>query len=169
MHDAINQQRRARHELHTVLGRAPTDTEVAEHLGITVEKVQFADRTRSVSTISMEQTMVGSKKKSDAEGTTLQAMISDSKPQPDQTNEQAMMREDLERTLNAMLTERESKVLRLRFGLSDGHPRTLEDIGKQLSVTRERIRQIESRALQKLRTPDASSNLVDYLQCESAH
>ena len=169
MHDAINQQRRARHELHTVLGRAPTDTEVAEHLGITVEKVQFADRTRSVSTISMEQTMVGSKKKSDAEGTTLQAMISDSKPQPDQTNEQAMMREDLERTLNAILTERESKVLRMRFGLSDGHPRTLEDIGKQLSVTRERIRQIESRALQKLRTPDASSNLVDYLQCESAH
>ena len=167
MHDAINQQRRARHELHTTLGRAPTDHEVAEHLGITVEKVQFADRTRSVSTISMEQTMVGSKKRSDAEGTTLQAMISDSKPQPDETNEQSMMREDLERTLNAMLTERESKVLRMRFGLTDGHTHTLEDIGKQLSVTRERIRQIESRALEKLRSPDASVNLKEYLQCES--
>ena len=71
MHDAINQQRRARHELQVRLGRAPTDEEVAEHLGISADKVQFADRTSSVTTVSMEAS-ISSKKKSDASGTTLQ-------------------------------------------------------------------------------------------------
>jgi len=172
MHDAINQQRRARHELHAELGRAPTDDEVAARLGTTVEKVQFADRTRAVSTVSMEQSAMSSKRNGGSgatEGPTLQAMISDSKPQPDATNEQSMMRDDLERTLAATLTERESKVLRLRFGLVDGQTHTLAAIGQQLSVTRERIRQIEACALAKLRSPDASTNLKEYLQCDSTY
>ena len=78
------------------------------------------------------------------------------------------MREDLERTLNAILTERECQVLRLRFGLIDGHTHTLEAIGNRLSVTRERIRQIEGKALAKLRA-SPNTNLREYLQCESTH
>jgi len=165
MHDAINQQRRARFELNTKLGRNPTDAELADYLAVTVEKVQFADRTSMVSTLSLEQTVGGSKKKAGSEGTTLSQMISDKAPQPDELNARAMLRDDLERTLSQVLTERECHVLRLRFGLADGSTHTLEDIGKSLSVTRERIRQIESRALEKLRTPDASRKLRDYLEC----
>jgi RNA polymerase primary sigma factor len=78
-----------------------------------------------------------------------------------------MLREDLSRILDSTLTERESHVLRLRCGLGDGRARTLEEIGQGLRVTRERVRQIEARALQKLRTPQASEQMVDYLQLEA--
>ena len=166
MHDAINQQRRARHELQTRLGHPPSDEEVAAHLGLSVEKVQFADRTSSVTTVSMEAG-ISSKKKSDASGTTLQALISDKKPQPSHNTERAMMRDDLNRILDKTLTKRESDVLRLRFGLEDGRTRTLAEIGDTMSVTRERIRQIETRALEKLRSPDASHVLKEYLECET--
>lgn len=168
MHEAINQQRRARTELEMRMGRKATDKELAEHMGLTIDKVEFADRTRAVTTVSMEQTL-GSKKKAGQEGTTLGAIISDDAPQPSESNERAMMRRDLERTMHKMLSERERRVLRLRFGLADGQAHTLDGIGKQLDVTRERIRQIESRALEKLRTPEASRRLRDYLQCEIAH
>ena len=168
MHDAINQQRRARHELQTRLGRPASDEEVAAHLGLSVDKVQFADRTSSVTTVSMEAG-ISSKKKSDASGTTLQALISDKKPQPSHNTERAMMRDDLNRILDKTLTKRESDVLRLRFGLEDGRTRTLAEIGDTMSVTRERIRQIETRALEKLRSPDASHVLKEYLECETMH
>ena len=80
-----------------------------------------------------------------------------------------MMRADLDRLLDSKLTERESNVLRMRYGLRDGKPRTLADIGEVMSVTRERIRQIESRALQKLRSGEAQSRLREYLECEANH
>ena len=96
--------------------------------------------------------------------TTLQQLISDSKPQPDELGELAMLRDDLEATLAALLTERERLVLRMRFGLADGRKHTLRAVGASLSVTRERIRQIETRALEKLRTPDASRKLREYLE-----
>ena len=74
-----------------------------------------------------------------------------------------MKREDLARLIESTLTEREAHVLRMRFGLNDGHTRTLEEIGQGLHVTRERVRQIETRALQKLRNPTASKKMVEYL------
>ena len=166
MHDAINQQRRARHELQTRLGRQASDEEVAAHLGLSLDKVQFADRTSSVTTVSMEAS-IGSKKKSDAAGTTLQQLVSDKKPQPSHHTERAMMRDDLNRILDKALTKRESDVLRLRFGLEDGKTRTLAEIGESMSVTRERIRQIETRALEKMRSPEASQVLKEYLECET--
>ena len=166
MHDAINQQRRARHELQVRLGRQASDEEVAAHLGLSLDKVQFADRTSSVTTVSMEAS-IGSKKKSDAAGTTLQQLVSDKKPQPSHHTERAMMRDDLNRILDKALTKRESDVLRLRFGLEDGKTRTLAEIGESMSVTRERIRQIETRALEKMRSPEASQVLKEYLECET--
>jgi RNA polymerase primary sigma factor len=168
MHDLINQQRRARHELQGQLGREASDEELAGHLGISLDKVQFADRTKLVTTISME-TSIGSKKKSDTSGTTLQQLVSDKKPQPSHNTERVMMRDDLNRLLDSTLTKRESDVLRLRYGLSDGRTRTLAEIGRDMSVTRERIRQIETRALQKLRTPAASHVLKEYMESETAH
>ena len=78
-----------------------------------------------------------------------------------------MMRADLDRLLDSKLTERESDVLRMRYGLRDGKPRTLADIGEVMSVTRERIRQIETRALEKMRSPEASQVLKEYLECET--
>ena len=166
MHDAINQQRRARHELSTRLGRSATDEELAAHLGVSVSKVQFADRTSSVTTISMESS-IGSKKKADAGGTTLQQLVSDKKPQPSHNTERLMMSADLNRLLDSKLTERESDVLRMRYGLRDGRPRTLAEIGRSMSVTRERIRQIETRALQKLRSPANSHVLKEYMESET--
>ena len=77
-----------------------------------------------------------------------------------------MMRADLDRLLDSKLTERESNVLRMRYGLGDGKPRTLADIGQVMSVTRERIRQIETRALQKLRSPANAEVLKEYMESE---
>ena len=77
-----------------------------------------------------------------------------------------MMRDDLNRILDKALTKRESDVLRLRFGLEDGKTRTLAEIGESMSVTRERIRQIETRALQKLRSPANAEMLKEYMESE---
>lgn len=162
MHDLVNSMRRARRELTQTLNRAPTDEEVAGRMGVTLAKVQQLE-IASISTISME-TSISAKKKPDGSSTTIQAMISDSKPQPDTMVEGTMMRADVEAMLRATLSERESDVLRQRFGLVDGRVRTLEEIGKGLSVTRERVRQIEVRALQKLRAPNCSNKLKEYLQ-----
>lgn len=163
MHELINKQRRGRYELQRVLGRRSTDAELAEHLGVRVSQVEFADRSALTSAVSsLEQTVVGFKAKAGSDGTTLQQMVSDSKPQPDEVNDRAMLRDDLEATLLAVLTERERYVLRRRFGLADGSVHTLRAIGSSLSVTRERIRQIEMHALEKLRTPYASRKLREY-------
>ena len=123
--------------------------------------------TSTVSTISFETTI--SRKKGSAnsqEGTTLERMLSDPKMQPHDQCDATMLKEDMGRLLDSTLTERESHVLRMRFGLGDGRGRTLEEIGQGLHVTRERVRQIEARALQKLRAPQASEQMVDYLALE---
>ena len=82
---------------------------------------------------------------------------------PEEAAAQTLLREQLGEVLNT-LTEREQKVLRLRFGLDDGRQRTLEEVGKEFNVTRERIRQIEAKALRKLRHPSRSKKLKDYLE-----
>ena len=105
--------------------------------------------------------------KADAGGTTLQQLVSDKKPQPSHNTERLMMSADLNRLLDSKLTERESDVLRMRYGLRDGRPRTLAESGRSMSVTRERIRQIETRALQKLRSPANSHVLKEYMESET--
>lgn len=86
----------------------------------------------------------------------------DNVPAPADAAAFTLLREQLDEVLNT-LTEREQKVLRLRFGIDDGQPKTLEDVGKRFNVTRERIRQIEAKALRKLRHPSRSRKLKDYL------
>mmetsp|Transcript_8723 Transcript_8723/g.14688 ORF Transcript_8723/g.14688 Transcript_8723/m.14688 type:complete len:324 (+) Transcript_8723:1285-2256(+) len=166
MHDLVNSLRKAKRELSHKYSRTPTDAELAAHLNLPIAKLQQIDCTSAVSTISME-TSVSRKKKPDGSGTTLEAMLYDKKPKPAATVESWAMADDLNKLLDATLTERESNVLRLRYGLRDGRTRTLEEIGQGLSVTRERVRQIESRALQKLRAPSASGRLKEYLEGES--
>mgnify|MGYP002631380898 CR=1 FL=1 len=165
MHDSVNNLRKAKRDLAHKLSRTPTDHELADHMGIPIAKLRQVDVVSTVSTVSMETT-VSRKKKADGSGTTLQAMLPDKKPQPDGTVENWLMRDDLNKLLDTVLTEREGRVLRLRYGLRDGRTRTLEEIGQGLSVTRERVRQIESRALQKLRGPSACERLREYLQEE---
>ncbi len=162
MHDAVNNLRKARRELQQEYGRAPTQAELAKHMGLTLEKLNTIDMTSGVSTISFE-TSVSRKKKAGEGGTTLQSLLPDKKPQPQQNCDTTMMKEDLHRLLDSTLTERESHVLRMRYGLTDGRTRTLEEIGQGLHVTRERVRQIETRALQKLRNPKATRQMKEYL------
>ena len=161
MHDLTRTVKRARTELNTKLGRTPTNEEVAEHCGLPLQKITQADLSLEVSTISMDET-VSQRKKPDGSSTTLQALLQDKKERPDHALEATMMHEDLLKVLGQSLTEREAHVLRQRYGLNDGRTRTLEEIGRGLSVTRERVRQIESRALQKLRSPQAIGRLADY-------
>jgi RNA polymerase primary sigma factor len=168
MHDAVNNLRKAKRDLQQEFGRQATQAELAEHMGHTLEKLRSIDCTSTVSTISFETTVNRKKGSSSSQqGTTIERMLSDPKVQPHDACDNTMLREDLSRILDSTLTERESHVLRLRFGLGDGRARTLEEIGQGLRVTRERVRQIEARALQKLRTPQASEQMVDYLQLEA--
>lgn len=162
MHDMVNQLRRARRELLQKLNRTPTDEEVAAHLGVPVSKVQNCDMSMPT-TVSMDASIGSKSPKGDGSSSTLESMIRDVKPQPDSNIEATMMKDDVERTLFEVLSEREANVLRMRFGLTDGRSRTLEEIGQGLSVTRERVRQIEARALQKLRSPSCSNRLKAYV------
>ncbi|KAL3923193.1 MAG: hypothetical protein SGPRY_004301, partial [Prymnesium sp.] len=167
MHDQVNHLRKARRELFTTLTRQPTEMEIAEHMNLPVTKVRQIEMTSSVTCISME-TQISRKKKADGTETTLELMLRDkSRPQPGEQVQRWAMEDDLNRVLRSTLTDRERSVLRLRYGLSDGRARTLEEIGKGLSVTRERVRQIESRALQKLRSPGAGGMLKEYLSGHS--
>ncbi|MEE9528631.1 MAG: sigma-70 family RNA polymerase sigma factor, partial [Dehalococcoidia bacterium] len=84
-------------------------------------------------------------------------------PAPTEVASQQLLKEQVDKVLDE-LSEREKRVIQLRFGLKDGHPRTLEEVGKEFSVTRERIRQIEAKALRKLRHPQHSRKLRDYLE-----
>ena len=164
MHDAVNQLRKAKRDLNQRLGRTPTQQELAEHMGMPLDKLRSIDCTSAVSTISMETSIGSSSSKGDGGAATLERFLSDPKLQPQDQCDNHMMKEDLSRLLDATLTERESHVLRMRFGLHDGHTRTLEEIGQGLHVTRERVRQIETRALQKLRQPAASQQVREYLE-----
>jgi len=168
MHDAVNNLRKAKRDLGQELARNPTQQELADHMGMSLEKLKSIDVTSAVSTISMETT-ISRKSKGGGDDSTLEKLLSDPKIQPADSCDQAMMRDDLSRLLDTALTEREAHVLRLRFGLTDGRTRTLEEIGQGLQVTRERVRQIETRALQKLRSPQASRKLVEYLQVDFDH
>ena len=157
MVETINKQIRISRQLLQELGREPTPEEIAEKMDITV------DRVREIMKISQEpvslETPIG-----EEEDSHLGDFIQDENaPVPADAATFTMLREQLDEVLGT-LTEREQKVLILRFGLEDGRGRTLEEVGKEFNVTRERIRQIEAKALRKHRHPSRSRKLKDYLE-----
>jgi len=156
MVETINKLIRVSRQLLQELGREPTPEEIAEEMDMSVERV------REILKISQEpvslETPIGEEEDSHL-GDFIQ---DDNVPVPADAAAFTMLKEQLEEVLGT-LTEREQKVLRLRFGLDDGRARTLEEVGKEFNVTRERIRQIEAKALRKLRHPSRSRKLKDYL------
>ncbi|MBO4893292.1 MAG: RNA polymerase sigma factor RpoD [Clostridia bacterium] len=138
-------------------GKDPTPEEIAERLDMPVEKVREIQRV-SQEPVSLE-TPIG-----EEEDSHLGDFIPDDEaPAPADAASSLLLKEQLNEVLDT-LTPREKKVLEMRFGLLDGHPRTLEEVGKEFEVTRERIRQIEAKALRKLRHPSRSKKLKDYLE-----
>ena len=156
MVETINRVSRANHELLQELGHEPSPEEIAHKLHLPLEKVEEVMRIGQ-EPISLE-TPVGEEDDSHL-GDFIQ---DDNVPVPAEAASFTLLREQLVEVLGT-LTEREQKVLRLRFGLDDGRARTLEEVGKEFNVTRERIRQIEAKALRKLRHPSRSRKLKDYL------
>ena len=138
-------------------GREPTAEEIASELNMSVEKVRDIMKIAQ-DPVSLE-TPIG-----EEEDTHLGDFIPDNdSPAPQDAASQTLLREQLNDVLNT-LTPREAQVLRLRFGLEDGQTRTLEEVGKQFNITRERIRQIEAKALRKIRHPSRSKRLKDFLE-----
>lgn len=156
MVETINKQIRVSRQLLLTLGHEPTAAEIAKEMGISEEKVRDIQKI-SQDTISLE-TPVG-----EEEDSNLGTFLSDeSSISPEESATSSMLKEQLVAVLGT-LTPREQKVIMLRYGIEDGHPRTLEEVGKEFNVTRERIRQIEAKALKKLRHPSRSKKLKDYL------
>ena len=157
MVETINRLTRARRRLLQDLGREPTAAEVGQATGMDEGRVREVLRLGQ-EPVSLE-TPVG-----EEEGSRLGDLVEDvGAVAPEQAAGDALLRDDLEAALST-LAERERKVLMYRYGLVDGHPRTLEEVGSEFGVTRERIRQIEVKALAKLRQPSRSNGLAAYLQ-----
>ena len=156
MVETINKLIRVSRQLLQEMGRDPTPEEIGEEMGMSAEKV------REIMKIAQEpvslETPIG-----EEEDSHLGDFIEDEDaPAPASAASFILLKEQLDDVLDT-LTEREKRVLELRFGIEDGRPRTLEEVGKEFGVTRERIRQIEAKALRKLRHPSRSKKLKDYL------
>ena len=157
MVETINKMSKMQRKLTLELGYEPSVKELAEHLDMSEEKVQ------EIMQIAREpaslETPIG-----EGDDSNLGDFVADSNVvSPEGNVESVMLREHID-TLLGDLKERERQVIVLRFGLEDGHPRTLEEVGKEFNVTRERIRQIEAKALRKLRNPVRSKRIRDFLQ-----
>ena len=156
MVETIHKVSRKTRELLQELGREPTTDEVAEALGMTADKVREIMKIAQ-DPVSLE-TPIG-----EEEDSHLGDFVEDNdSPAPSDSASYSLLREQLCAILHT-LTPREEQVIKLRFGLEDGRPRTLEEVGKKFEITRERIRQIEAKALRKLRHPSRSKTLKDYL------
>ncbi|KFZ26427.1 MAG: RNA polymerase sigma factor SigA [Candidatus Izimaplasma bacterium HR2] len=156
MVETINKLVRTQRQLIQELKREPHPEEVAERMGITVEKVQIIQKVAQ-EPISLESPV----------GEEEDSSLGDFIPDPDtltpmEFTSKVMLKRELDTVLET-LTDREEKVLRMRFGLLDGRSRTLEEVGREFGVTRERIRQIEAKALRKLRHPSRSKKLKDFM------
>lgn len=175
IHDQLHAMRRTERDLKNELNRDPTMHELASKLGITTERIVFLNRV-SQQSISMEHEIKSSKTKGSGAGTggsqgsagssagalTLGDMMGDPDQKPSDQASYLMLKDDISRLI-CTLNSREQAVIRMRFGLDDGNPKTLEDIGRKFSVTRERIRQIEARALHKLRQPYRNHSIKCYV------
>ncbi len=155
MSDRIRQISKVSRQLEQRLGRPPLPDEIAEVVGISAKKVQWILKV-SWLPLSLESRI------GDDEETELGAFIPDDGPTPLQSAYQSMLREKINEVL-ATLSPREARILRLRFGLEDGISYTLEEVGQKFGLTRERIRQIENRALRRLRHPKRARQLKEYL------
>ena len=154
--ETIHKVSRTTRQLLQELGREPTTDEVAESLGMTADKVREIMKIAQ-DPVSLE-TPIG-----EEEDSHLGDFVEDNdSPAPSDSASYSLLREQLCNILHT-LTPREEQVIKLRFGLEDGRPRTLEEVGKKFEITRERIRQIEAKALRKLRHPSRSKTLKDYL------
>ena len=155
MVEVINKATRCNRKLVQELGREPTLEEIAEELNLPIEKIIEANRT-AADTLSLD-TPVG-----DEEDTTIGSFVEDDNtPGPADATSNTLLAEALSEILNT-LTEREADVLRLRFGMYDGKTHTLEEVGQIFGVTRERIRQIENKAIRKLRHPSRAKKIRDF-------
>jgi RNA polymerase primary sigma factor len=157
MVETINKLIRVQRQLLQDMGREPTPDEIGKEMDMTAERV------REILKISQEpvslETPIG-----EEEDSQLGDFIEDGDAVvPPEAASFSMLQEQLASVLDG-LSERERRVIELRFGLTDGHPRTLEEVGREFGVTRERIRQIESKTLAKLRHPTRSGRLKDYLE-----
>ncbi|MDY4999961.1 MAG: RNA polymerase sigma factor RpoD, partial [Lachnospiraceae bacterium] len=157
MVETINKLIRVSRQLLQELGREPTPEEIAEEMKMPVERV------REILKISQEPVSLETPIGEDEDSHLGDFIQDDNVPVPVDAAAYTLLREQLEEVLDT-LTDREKKVLSLRFGLEDGRGRTLEEVGKEFNVTRERIRQIEAKALRKLRHPTRSRKLRDYLE-----
>ncbi|MBR5022526.1 MAG: RNA polymerase sigma factor RpoD [Oscillospiraceae bacterium] len=155
MVEVINKATRCNRKLVQELGREPTVEEIAAELNLPVEKIIEANRT-AADTLSLD-TPVG-----DEEDTSIGSFVEDERtPGPADATSNAMLAEALKEILDT-LTEREADVLRMRFGMYDGRTHTLEEVGQIFGVTRERIRQIENKAIRKLRHPSRAKKIKDF-------
>ncbi len=155
MVEVINKATRCNRKLVQELGREPTVDEIAKELGLPVEKIIEANRT-AADTLSLD-TPVG-----DEEDTSIGSFVEDERtPGPADATSNALLAEALKEILGT-LTEREADVLRMRFGMYDGRTHTLEEVGQIFGVTRERIRQIENKAIRKLRHPSRAKKIRDF-------
>ena len=157
MVETINKLVRVQRQLLQDLGRDPTPEEIGEEMGMSADRVREIQKIRQ-EPVSLE-TPIG-----EEEDSQLGDFIEDSTAvAPPEAASESMLREQLDQVLDS-LADRERKVIKFRFGLEDGHPRTLEEVGREFGVTRERIRQIESKTLAKLRHPSRSGRLKDYME-----
>jgi len=166
VHDQLNAVRKRTRELQGKLGRQPNKEEIAEAAGVTVEKLNFLWKSAR-DTMSFEQEIrVGGAGGSSASSGGGSVVLSDSikceDHMPEDMAAMSLMKDDIDRLLGT-LSVREQDVIRMRFGLDDGKAKTLEEIGKRFLVTRERIRQIEARALHKLRQPYRNHQIKQYV------
>ncbi|HOX40569.1 MAG TPA: RNA polymerase sigma factor RpoD [bacterium] len=157
MIETINKLIRVERQLVQDLGREPTPEEIAQEMGMDVEKVEHIIKI-SQETVSLEAPV------GEEEDSKLGDFIEDTKHlSPQEATSQILLRDKIQEFLNT-LAPREQKILKMRFGLEDGRTHTLEEVGKEFGVTRERIRQIEAKALAKLKKAERSTDLEEYLQ-----
>jgi len=156
MVETINKLIRVSRQLLQEKGREPSDEEVAEEMGITAKKV------REIKKISQEPVSLETPIGEEEDSHLVDFIEDEDAPAPASAAAYIMLREQLDSVLDT-LTNREKRILLLRFGIEDGRSRTLEEVGKEFNVTRERIRQIEAKALRKLRHPTRSNKLRDFL------
>jgi RNA polymerase primary sigma factor len=156
LYDTISAIRKTTRTLNIEIGRSPTEEEIALKMEMSVEKLRSVLQSAQP-TLSLERPL-----KNDDDASQLSDFIEADQESPEEHVEKSMLRDDLENVINS-LSPRERDVVRMRYGLDDGRIKTLEEIGQIFSVTRERVRQIEAKAIRKLRQPYRSSILRDYV------
>lgn len=156
MVETINRMGRVSRALWQKLGREPTEQELADEMGLSLDKIG------EIRKIALEPTSLETPTGEEGDSEFYDFVEDENAKSPSENVIQTMLKEQLMSVIET-LTPREQKVIRLRYGLDDAHPRTLEEVGKEFNVTRERIRQIEAKALKKLRNPNRSKKLKDFV------